>query len=853
MELYRSIATVLFTDIVGSTERADELGDLAWRELLEHHNRLVRKELRRFQGREVSTSGDSFLAIFEGPGQAILCAWNILKAVREVGLEVRCGLHMGEVERTSEGDVGGIAVNIAARVSSLAGQGEILVSSTVRDAERGSGFAFEDKGLRELKGLKGAWQLHAVTGVPDNVPFLRHSSLLPSLFRRRRVKVFVSLAMILGLAGLYAMVRQPGRDLGLEVAVAEGSYPGIAVLPFSVRGRGLDIWREGAVDLLSTNIDGVGGLRAIASRTVLARWRDRLGDGISADLPTMLGIATDSGALYGLVGTVVSTDQKTRLVAELYDLESGESLGQVSEEGPPDSIFGLVDGLSVQIIDRMRQVENVEIPNFDLASQTTASLPALRAYLEGESRFRRSEFDDAIPYYEMAVEADSSFALAWARLSEAHGWLEAGRPEAQEAYQRAEAFADRLPPRERDLLEVELALFVHSDPEATERARDAVIAYPDQPEAWHNLGEAYFHSPEQSLASREDQDEAFDRALRLDPLYAPAHIHPIDNGFYYADSVALTRRLERFREFAGGSVYDDRYRIVYDLAFGGPATRDSVLEALDLVPTVELLDIVIHLGHPRFLGIQTEVADRLAARPDAPPQATAMLRLYNRFARGRISDFLLLLEDPNLEVGARLNALLAAYSLEVPISPLVFQREFTFNSSDTVPNARHIAAGIYAIDQANWSHLEKILEAYRPMPGRLRAEGDSTSAASVERDLSIIEAWRAMESGRYREALPTLEAAYRDGATPASLAGIVEIYRRLDQPEDALAYARMYPPNAWLGLQIGDLNERVGNIEQALRAYEWVLLAFVDADPEVQPLVDVARQAINRLQGLRQP
>ena len=160
-ESQRVLATVLFTDIVGSTEHAREIGDRRWRDLLQRHHAAVRRELGRFRGREIDTAGDGFLATFDGPARAIQCACSIGDAVRGLGLEVRSGLHTGECELI-DGKVGGIAVHTGARVAALAEPGEVLVSRTVRDLVAGSGLAFEDRGVSQLKGVEGDWQLYAV-------------------------------------------------------------------------------------------------------------------------------------------------------------------------------------------------------------------------------------------------------------------------------------------------------------------------------------------------------------------------------------------------------------------------------------------------------------------------------------------------------------------------------------------------------------------------------------------------------------------------------------------------------------------------------------------------------------------
>jgi class 3 adenylate cyclase len=157
----RVLATVLFTDIVGSTAKAAELGDRGWRELLGEHHHLTRRELSRFRGREIDTAGDGFFASFDGPARAIRCACSISEQVQQLGIEIRAGLHSGECELL-EGKVAGIAVSIGARVAAQARPSEILVSQTVKDLVAGSGIEFADRGAADLKGVPGEWRLFAV-------------------------------------------------------------------------------------------------------------------------------------------------------------------------------------------------------------------------------------------------------------------------------------------------------------------------------------------------------------------------------------------------------------------------------------------------------------------------------------------------------------------------------------------------------------------------------------------------------------------------------------------------------------------------------------------------------------------
>jgi pimeloyl-ACP methyl ester carboxylesterase len=156
----RVLATVLFTDIVGSTKKASSLGDRAWADLLARHHAVVRRQIAQYRGREIATAGDGFLALFDGPARGVRCGLGIREAVRALGLEVRAGLHTGECERMGD-NVGGIAVHIGARIAAEAAPGEVLASSTVKDLVVGSGLTFRDLGSRALKGVEGEWRLFA--------------------------------------------------------------------------------------------------------------------------------------------------------------------------------------------------------------------------------------------------------------------------------------------------------------------------------------------------------------------------------------------------------------------------------------------------------------------------------------------------------------------------------------------------------------------------------------------------------------------------------------------------------------------------------------------------------------------
>ena len=189
MEPDRALATVLFTDIVGSTDRAASIGDSAWRQLLERHDALTREHVASYSGRVVKSLGDGMLATFDGPARAVRCAEALTKDVAELGISLRAGVHTGEVEIIDD-DVGGMAVHLGARVSAKAGAGEVLVSSTVRDLVVGSDLCFSEAGEHELKGIPGSWRLFRLETDGVQRPVLAPASD----YMKRRDRVAVAMA-----------------------------------------------------------------------------------------------------------------------------------------------------------------------------------------------------------------------------------------------------------------------------------------------------------------------------------------------------------------------------------------------------------------------------------------------------------------------------------------------------------------------------------------------------------------------------------------------------------------------------------------------------------------------------------
>jgi class 3 adenylate cyclase/tetratricopeptide (TPR) repeat protein len=847
MKPTRSLVTILFTDIVGSTERVAKLRDAGWRDVRREHDRRVRRELRRFGGHEINTAGDSFLATFTSPARAIACAGAIRSAVRDLGLEIRAGLHMGELESKGH-DVGGLGVHIGARVAAEARSGEILVSRSVHDGLAGSSFDFEDRGVRALKGVPGEWRLFAVTSMPEEgseaLPWW--SGRMP--LRWRHAAIGAATVILIVLAGQYFARNESGSALSTEQALAREAAPGIAVLPFTVQGENLDVWREGMVDLLSTNLDGVAGLRAIDSRTVLARWREGA-ENQALDLASVLDTARRTGARYALIGEVVGVGKAVRFGADVYDLTDGSKLGRGQVEGSPDSLFALVDRLSIEVLRAIYREGGHALPQMRaLESVTTTSLPALKSYLSGETLYRSGDFQAALAEYERAIASDSLFALAIMRVGDAAQWI-AGWGSPDEYYERALSLS-RLPARETLLARANRD-YMRGSSESVDTLRLAVQRYPDDPDFWHLLGESYYHLG-QRITTEAEADRVFSRALTLDPYFAHYYLHPMDIALHKGDSVRTATLLQAYVRIAPKeeeTVW--QHTVAFSLAFGDSAQRLGALEALDTLPIIPATGLVTILSHPRFGRIQEQSYRRILARPDEPPDAIYYFLFINLLERGRFRESLEYLEQvPGSDRDYSAQSFMAYLLVEsgVPLPRDVVERYLSVEGSADERNA--LSAGVFSADEGRWSEHDSAVRMLSERADQLYVSGDSAGYDFVADEAKAVQAYGQWKRGHGREAVPILQGIKNLGFLPNWWLG------KLSLELGMLREAEMYFSSIWgdpaplkalAAFYLGGIYNDLGEFEKSRQAYEYALLAWVDADPEMQARIDAARQALARL------
>lgn len=360
-----------------------------------------------------------------------------------------------------------------------------------------------------------------------------------------RVRPWVAYAvgglLVAGLVAVAALWIRPSPASGRVAAGADV----IAVLPFTARGDELAAMSEGMVDLLSRNLDEVGGIRTVDPRSVLHRWRDRMADGpLTAGEELDLGRELEAGSV--LTGSIVPAGREVRIQARLRGVDGRVLAPQVTVDGGIENLLELVDRLSVDLLREIWRAEQ-PLPSVEVSGITTGSLEAIRSFLAGERHYRASEFQLAMAEFERAAAADTSFALAYYRLARSAGWVR-GRADARVRYAAlARRFADRLPSRARVLVVAEELSTTGRIGEAIDTLQAAAERWPDDPELWLRLADDIYHERDERSGpgGRPPRERLalFDRVLELDPSFLPALIHPLEVAFGEADGALIDRYL----------------------------------------------------------------------------------------------------------------------------------------------------------------------------------------------------------------------------------------------------------------------------------------------------------------------
>jgi tetratricopeptide (TPR) repeat protein len=631
---------------------------------------------------------------------------------------------------------------------------------------------------------------------------------------------------------------------------------GIAVLPFAVHDERLAIWREGLVNLVSLDLSGVSGLRAIDSRTLLARWRERGLAQDTAQLGWVLDLAAGAGARYAVIGSAMADGGELLLTAAVHDISGHRGLGSVRAQGPPDSILTLVDRLTLEILRLVLSGKAPELPRIDLSRVSTTSLPALKSYLEGEVLFRRSQFQAAAEAYSRAVEADSAFALARYRLGLSRRWFWSDTTGSVPDPLKAAVgqFADQLPPHEAGVLRGILLrgqdLWV-----ARQVLEEEARRHPDDAETWFELGELYYHSGTQALVPLEAADRAFARAIELDSTFTLPYIHRIDYAVGAGDGREAARFLGIFSRLAPESRYVPWFRQVTGLAFGDAAARSRAEAALDTLEIHDLFWLGLSLRGKRCCWTLAEQAFRkVRARGELTQDATRLL-FWVSLAQGKTGAALGWVDDPFMPEEHRGLMLQVLDEIGVPIPSTRLDSTLISGAPDS-STLRLFSIASYAASRARWGVVRGSLERLRLSAGRLAATNDSSEAGFIAAVAQGLEGYARWRRGQREQALPLLERAQRHAVgnwrrevVNARLRWwLGRLHIEMGRPRAALPYFRSL---AGTGLpadyELGVLYEQLGMAEEARDAYALFLARRPHPDPPFQPMTRRARQALLRL------
>lgn len=671
----------------------------------------------------------------------------------------------------------------------------------------------------------------------------------------------VALSLLFGGAGAYVLVtgtRAPGfgpAELGADVAAA-----GIAVVPFNVTGGAdLDLWREGMVDVLSTNLDGMGGFRAIDSRTVMARWRERVDGDAAPELRTALEVAGSTGARFGLVGNLVGSPAGVRLSADVYDLSTGDKITQSYVEGSAEEVLSLVSRLTVDLTRQMLAATGQNVMQAPrTAGITTESLDALRYYLDGEAAYRKADFATSSAAFERAVDADSTFALAWYRLSSSYGWMENLNSDVSaRAGKRVEELADRLPMRERTLVLAVRRGVNEGDLSAVDDFRQMTSKYPDDPEVWFELGEFYRHvGIDAGIGTDADALDVFRRAVDLDPTFAPYYIHLIEALVGANHPAEATKALATYRSLAGGDA-QPHLTLAVALFGGDAAARAAALEGLDSVPDEVLLRLAGEI--PWYDGLDPEEvleffrgAAQATGNPSFLQGATTVL-----FSRGRIREAAREWSDRSYPDQARVSQVAQLELLDMPVPASL---EDATEDLDVCPDREDagmpcmfIAGSLAAVrgDRTTWRTW---VDRNHALGARFEAEGQGAHGKDHEALARALEGMWALyqdkDSLRARDHLAA--GAGRLGSFSGYLTRLKLAQATATiSPRDAaeiLDGMDSGPASAYAQVRLGRLREELGDTKGAREAYGRAAAIFADAD-EDHPYAVEAREALSRLGG----
>ncbi|MGD8698748.1 MAG: hypothetical protein PVJ43_05625 [Gemmatimonadales bacterium] len=651
------------------------------------------------------------------------------------------------------------------------------------------------------------------------------------------------------------------RVVGDEAVVSAPNA--VAVLPFRTTGASLEVWREGLMDVLAANLDGVGELSAVDTRTVLSRWQSRIGDA-EAPAEAAIDLARGLGATWAIYGQAVELGGQVRLDTRFYATTTGEQVASSSVVGPPDSILALIEGVTLELLRGLGAEQGLGDRGRAL---TSTSLEAVKAFLMGEQAMRRSEWVAASEAFERALAIDSTFAMAAARLSHAYGWrYSAGAPAAVEAAERAFRQADQLPPRDRGLLELN-HLIEQGRVEAVDVGRQLTARYPDDPELWFQLGEAYYHIG--SIASVPDAErfQPFNRALALDSSFTAPLIHLVELASEHRDPEAFDLYTRLYLARDSTSTEAVRLRTAHALARGSAAESAAAIERIAQMPASDLEQLTLKMRDPSWHDARTKVLEELEApRHPVTDRASSFYFWRNLFEvwRGRPSvaqaalDQAVELRPDHPTVWFYQLANIGVGLGDPALAARAIERNRELGVLDT-PMGRWVLAAHY-LRQNEIERVAANADTISLQAQNLAADGDTTAARIATGLAAGLRGLLAAQRGDYREAasilrrsIPLSAALAREWvaidhqriALASALAELGEESQALGILESGFRLEAYWGiPAALLRAQ---LYERRGEREKAIRDYAWISDLLEGCDPGFEPQRELAQRALEQL------
>jgi hypothetical protein len=661
------------------------------------------------------------------------------------------------------------------------------------------------------------------------------------------VVAFLALASV-GLA--VVLVRHPTRDLKQDV---------IAVMPFHAVGPGFELWSEGLVDLLSTALDGTDAFRSADPRAVLIRWKKVVG--AAGDLGTREQAAEVAGRLRAgrmILGSLIPLGPgEVRLVADLYDVRQLTKDVSVALDGRETEMAGLVDRLTIELLKSIW--EEGPLPDVRVSAITTTSVPALRAYLQGEQAFRRSRLSAATEAFRRAVELDSTFALAAHGLSLSTGWSNLEEEHAA-AVDLAARHSAGLPTRDSLLITGYKLIERDGGLDAVPLYERLTQRYPDDFEAWYGLGEAIFHQGHEVGYHLDRAIDALERAYAIDSTMAPTLFHGIQSAYILDDTARARRWSTLYLTLDSTSTFAQALRLAGALRLGPPDEAARAAAALDTLRG-EVLDRIPWFAPAGFSSLPySELVWRAEADERFPVEVrSSRLRALGRehLRHGQIARWLEVEgEAISLDGGGHdLFLLTAARLAGILADPVAIALQEHLAAEASYPEEATYLAALFA-QQGRLAEAQAAINWLERSAQRLAA-GDSLEA---QRDRGSALAYRGHIAAARGDTTAAVDLLRRGVALiPPDWAGLRALHRYTlagleseagDQVEALRIFRalRHAPPVEALGyLHAARLYERRGDDQEALRYYTWFIQLWADADPYLQPYVDSARSARSRL------